>query len=173
MEKIKALILLPFLLLFLCLTNCYYYKTIEQSSTDYEAIKNTQATNPAIFMQNSYSSALYKVEDFAITDSTFSGNAHFTIGVHENDANSFRKKKSKEVKYKIDPLQSIHIVLKSDSMINEGYFELPLSDIKSVKFHDKDKSKSTGSAVAWVFLGIGAAVGMFFLAWSLAWSGAL
>lgn len=163
MEKIKALIILPFLLLFLCLTNCYYYKTIEQSSTNNEALKNTQATNPAIFMQNSYSSALYKVEDFAVTDSTFSGNAHFTIGVHKNDAKSFRRKKSKEVEYKIDPLQSIHIVLKSDSMINEGYFELPLSDIKRVEFHAKNKGASSGATLGMVFFGIGAAVGLFFL----------
>ena len=173
MKKIKALILLPFLLLLLCFTNCYYYKTIKQSSTDYEALKNMQAAKPAVYMQNSYSSALYKVEDFTFTDSTFFGNAHFTLGVHDNDAKSFRRKKSKEVKYKIDPLQSIHIVLKSDSMINEGYFVLPLSDIKSVEFHDKDISKSTVSAVGWVFLGIGATVGVFFLAWTIAWTGGI
>ena len=173
MKKIKSLVLIPFLLLCLCFSNCYFYKTIEQSPISYEEIKDIQSSKPTVFMQNNFSSALYRVDDFTITDSTFSGNAVFTLGVHEIDENAFKRNKSKEAEYNIDPLQSIHIVLRSDSMIHEGYFESPLSNIKSLKIHDKSKGSSSAATIGLVLAGAGIAIGIGFLFFFLAYTGAL
>lgn len=173
MKICKASILLFLLLLLLCFSNCYYYKTIEHSSINSEEIDTMQKTKTSVFMENNYSSALYRVDSLVISDSTFSGYLSFTLSAHEKDKSSFKRKKKKEAKYNFDPLNSIHIVLRSDSMINEGYFELPLSEIKSVDSHVKDKGLSTSMTVVATLVGVGAVVGLGLLFWSLAWSGAL
>ena len=160
MKKIKALILLPFLLLCLCFSNCYYYKTIEQSNADSESIRELSAEKSIVFMQNSYSNALYRVHYFTITDSTFSGIASFTTGIHSNDKKTFLRSKTKEAESEIYPLQTVHIVLSSDSMIQEGMFELPLSEIKSLQVHDHSKGASAGSTVGLIGIGVGLTIAM-------------
>lgn len=137
MKKYNFLVLAMLLLACLFFSNCIFYKTIEVSTSDPLIITSVESSKRDVLIQNKYSQALYRVYNFKMDDSTFSGDVLFTLGIHSPNTKTFLRKKQKEMKYDLFPSEVMHIYLKTDSMIKEGPFVMPLSDIEHIAYHKK------------------------------------
>jgi hypothetical protein len=128
----------------LSLSGCVYYKTLKIQQPSKIDLEQVAATKSIVLLNNHYSTASYRLNDLIIKDSIFSANATFTTGLHDPDQKSFKRVKKEQRLTKIEPTITFHINLKTDTQIEEGYFEAEIASIESISIHKKNPGKSAG-----------------------------